>query len=285
MGEDDVHCDFFSHFQINRPLSEGSQPSLDNGFNNFEDVRGESGTRVTITLSQAAIAAGFLNEKEFLVPLVTRILEKSPYRVAFEGCCSVEECDRIILANSREEMEIEYPTDHSDPLSVVDSSVHSGAIYFDTLTFQSYIFTLECGFVDIDQDSFTVKERSKFIPLRLSLNERKMLRLVEAAMICSDYTSKVDKVFKSSTRRIHTQLKGITSILRGLIIACDDHSGKIPADDADFRESEEFIQKIFEIARRHKIMNPEKMRTEYGKQERNSSFVRFNYCLSYLKTV
>lgn len=113
-------------------------------------------------------------------------------------------------------------------------------------------------------DYSSVKERSKYIPLRLSLGERKMLRLVEAAMICSDYTSNVDREFKSSTRRMHMQLKGITSIIRGLVIACDEHEGKNIGEDDNYSNYETFVQKIFEIARRHKIMNPEKMRTEYG---------------------
>jgi hypothetical protein len=104
----------FTYLQINRPLPEGSKPSLSNGFTNFEDVRGESGTRVTITLSDAAIAAGFLNEKEVLLPLLEKCLEKSPYHAAFSGCCNQEEIDRILLASQREEKEINSETDNTD---------------------------------------------------------------------------------------------------------------------------------------------------------------------------
>jgi hypothetical protein len=35
--------------------------------------------------------------------------------------------------------------------------------------------------------------------------------------------------------------------------------------DRSYEENEEFFQTIFEIGRRHKIMNPEKMRSAYGK--------------------
>ena len=73
----------------------------------------------------------------------------------------------------------------------------------------------------------SVKERAKYIPLRLSLGERKMLRLVEAAMTCCDYTTEVDRPFKSAARRTHAQLKGITSVLRGLVTACDYKQGQV----------------------------------------------------------
>jgi Protein of unknown function (DUF2009) len=111
----------------------------------------------------------------------------------------------------------------------------------------------------------SVKERAKYIPLRLSLGERKLLRLVEAAMCCCEYTTEVDRPFKSAARRTHEQLKGVTSILRGLVTACDYRAGQKLQQDDNFAEYEGFFRTMFEIARRHKIMNPEKMRTEYGK--------------------
>jgi hypothetical protein len=73
----------------------------------------------------------------------------------------------------------------------------------------------------------TIKERAKYIPIRLSLGERKMLRLVESAMTCCDYTSEVDRPFKNAARRTHAQLKGVTSVLRGLVTACDYAKGQV----------------------------------------------------------
>ena len=49
-----------------------------------------------------------------------------------------------------------------------------------------------------DLNHNSVLTRSKYIPQRLNMRERKMLRLVEAAMNCSNYTSAVDgETFKS----------------------------------------------------------------------------------------
>lgn len=54
-----------------------------------------------------------------------------------------------------------------------------------------------------------------------------MLRLVEAAMSCCEYTTTVDQVFRNEARRTHAQLKGITSVLRGLVTACDYPKGQV----------------------------------------------------------
>jgi hypothetical protein len=92
-----------------------------------------------------------------------------------------------------------------------------------------------------------------------------MLRLVEAAMNCCDYTTEVDRKFKSAARRTHEQLKGITAVLRGLVTACDYPQGQKLLQAENYADFEQFFRQMFEIARRHKIMNPDKMRTEYGK--------------------
>jgi hypothetical protein len=48
-------------------------------------------------------------------------------------------------------------------------------------------------------------------------------------------------------------------------VANDYRLGQQLFADKTFEDNEEFFQKIFEIGRRHKIMNPEKMRSAYGK--------------------
>ena len=109
-------------------------------------------------------------------------------------------------------------------------------------------------------------ERVKYIPLRLTLSERKSLRLCEAALNVSEYTDKVDILtWKSKTGRIHEQLKDICAILSGLAVAADYEVGQKMIKDRSFEQNSEYFSSVFEIGRRHKILNPECMRTDYGK--------------------
>ncbi len=232
-------------------MDEGIKPLSSNGFNSFTDVRGDSGTRITITLNQAAIDAGYLKEEEVLKPLLGQFLQTSPYSAILDHCCTDNERLDIIDASQRE----------LDYLNVLAESKKEGN--------DDDVELLEGmdadGSTTMDTSYNSVKERSKFIPLRLSMGERKMLRLVEATMACSEYTTEVDKPFKSSTRRTHAQLKHISSVLRGMVTSCDYAAGQTLLEDDNYSDYEKFFRQMFEIARRHKIMNPEKMRTEYGK--------------------
>jgi len=54
-------------------------------------------------------------------------------------------------------------------------------------------------------------------------------------------------------------------MLSALAVADDYAEGKELVDSRLFKEQENFFQTVFEIGRRHKVMNPEKMRGEYGK--------------------
>jgi len=248
----------YTHFTLTRPMKEGIKPTSINGYNKFTDVRGESGTRVTLTLSEAAISAGFLEEERVLRPLLTKILETSQYNVALADCCSEKERDELIDASRKEVEEVE-----------ADKLGRNGG---DGMEIDEEVDEYMSEEMNSDAKMAagshnTTKERSKYIPLRLSMGERKMLRLVIAAMACCDYTTDVDKPFKNAARRTHAQLKGVSSVLRGMVTACDYTAGqKILEDDGDgYGEYQTCFRQLFEIARRHKIMNPEKMRTEYGK--------------------
>lgn len=119
---------------------------------------------------------------------------------------------------------------------------------------------------DAASDDFTA--RSKYIPLRLSASERKVLRLVEAALNVSEYTDVVDVLTYSrmkTKQRIHDQIRDLCSILTGLAVASDYARGRELIVDKDFAENEAFFQTAFEVARRHKVANPEKSRDTYGK--------------------
>lgn len=66
-------------------------------------------------------------------------------------------------------------------------------------------------------------ERSKFIPVRLTLQERKWLRLLEAALQVSEYTDKIDTIGfgLSKAKRIVQQIRELCAILSGLVLAAD----------------------------------------------------------------
>eukprot|EP00775_Hariotina_reticulata_P012285 gene12285-12421_t len=91
-------------------------------------------------------------------------------------------------------------------------------------------------------------------------------KLLEAALNVSEYTDKVDILaWRSKTSRVHAQIKDFCAILSGLVVAQDYKRGQQLVADRDFDENADFFQDVFEIGRRYKIMNPEKMRSEFGK--------------------
>jgi len=49
------------------------------------------------------------------------------------------------------------------------------------------------------------------------------------------------------------------------VVATDYRAGQALVADKDFAANASFFQAAFEIGRRHKVMNPQKMRSEYGK--------------------
>src|SRR5882672_5321952 len=109
-------------------------------------------------------------------------------------------------------------------------------------------------------------ERSKFIPLRLTNGERKYLRLLDAALSVSEYTDKIDTLGfgLSKSKRIVHQIRELCAILSGLVLAADYKQGQELFTDRDFASNSDFYERVFELGRRHKITNPDKMRTTYG---------------------
>ena len=108
--------------------------------------------------------------------------------------------------------------------------------------------------------------RARYIPLRLTLEERKFLRLLEATLNVSEYTDKIDIVSnKDKMTRIKEQLRDLCSILSGLVVSSDYKLGQKLIKDKEFSDNAAFFGNVFELGRRHKIRNPEKMRNTYGK--------------------
>ncbi|RKP35794.1 hypothetical protein BJ085DRAFT_24734 [Dimargaris cristalligena] len=150
-------------------------------------------------------------------------------------------------------------TGNPPPSSSTDSNNSESALSDDP--------ALKVTFIQDGQDFGTwITERAKFIPLRLTLSERKFLRLLESALNVSEYTDRVDILsYGNKSRRMVTQIKDLCAILSGLLLASDYRMGQKLFEDRAFVENAEFFQDVFEIGRRHKIMNPEKMRDAYGK--------------------
>jgi len=69
----------------------------------------------------------------------------------------------------------------------------------------------------------------------------------------------------SKPRRIVQQIRELCAILSGLLLATDYKQGQELFQDRDFKNNEIFFQQLFELGRRYKIMNPDKMRSTYGK--------------------
>lgn len=109
-------------------------------------------------------------------------------------------------------------------------------------------------------------KHTQYIPLRLTQDERHLLRLLEAALEVSEYTNRVDILsYQSKSKRIMEQLKEMCSVLCGLVIASNLKVGKKLLEMKNFSDNAEWFQDIFEIGRRYKIMNPDRMRTTFGK--------------------
>lgn len=108
--------------------------------------------------------------------------------------------------------------------------------------------------------------RARYIPVRLTLKERKRLRLVVASLAVSDYTGRIDTpALQKGAKRQHQQLKEICANFTGVLVSTDAAVGKEVAVERDFGTYGPFLQNVYEYVRRHKIMNPEKLRTNYGK--------------------
>ncbi|KDO23456.1 hypothetical protein SPRG_21020 [Saprolegnia parasitica CBS 223.65] len=108
--------------------------------------------------------------------------------------------------------------------------------------------------------------RAKYIPMRLSDAERVLFNLLDASLNVSEYTDKVDILsYRSPVKRILTELTDLFNIMSGMMVASDFRNGKKKVLDRAYMDNADFFKAVFEIGRRYKIMNPERMRNNYGK--------------------
>eukprot|EP01071_Lankesteria_metandrocarpae_P004450 Lankesteria_metandrocarpae@DN3553_c0_g2_i1.p1 len=111
-----------------------------------------------------------------------------------------------------------------------------------------------------------IRSMSKFTPLRLQYDERQFLRLLEGTLEVSEYTDKVDILHHGNeARKMANEIKQVCAVLSGLVVAHNYNEGQRLIQDRDFRTNRDFFRSIFEISRRYKILNPERMRDSYGK--------------------
>jgi len=114
-----------------------------------------------------------------------------------------------------------------------------------------------------DKEDFL--QRCKYIPLRLSTEERGLLTLLQASLNVSEYTDEIDTLRRyDKAARVTQELKRMLALCSGMKV-CNDVVQGSKLLQQEFRENAGFFQRMFEVGRRHKIMNPEKMRATYGK--------------------
>jgi hypothetical protein len=103
--------------------------------------------------------------------------------------------------------------------------------------------------------------RAKCIPVRLSLRERKYLRLIEAILNVVEYTDRVDGAqwVNKKSRRLYQQIQDICAILSGLVVSSNYQIGQEVVQDRQYKDNALFFQQVFELGRRNKIMNPGKI--------------------------
>ena len=89
-----------------------------------------------------------------------------------------------------------------------------------------------------------------------------------ASLHVSEYTDKVDSARAERTpkrKRKQAIMRELHSVLSGLLLACDYEAGQRRCPSARYTDYPDFFAPLFEVTRRYKVMNPEKMRDTYGK--------------------
>lgn len=127
-------------FVITRPREEGTQLTVETGFDRFEHIRGESGTMVCVRLQPQHY--NLLDETNTLVPLLTKILETTQYTFSVS---SSDQSQEIIDASELERRRREYLISNASPAPPVHSSTSSELLQ-EMEKSKSPLFLLFCLF-------------------------------------------------------------------------------------------------------------------------------------------
>lgn len=117
-----------------------------------------------------------------------------------------------------------------------------------------------------DVECIASASRWEHVPVRLDEKERVLLRLLRGALDTSEYTDKVDIVsYYKKDGIIREEIEDMLSIMSGLMVASNFKAGEDLVVGKAFEDNESFFRDTFEVGRRYKCMNPDKLRTTYGK--------------------
>ena len=116
-----------------------------------------------------------------------------------------------------------------------------------------------------------VASLAQFTPLRLTDEEHVMLRVMEGALDHSEFTNNVDvssnmhyvREVWDKDERVRAEISEMCGVIVGLSVANDVGDKNLLHRSLD--ENFDYLIRCFEVARRFKILNPDKMRSNYGK--------------------
>jgi len=103
-------------------------------------------------------------------------------------------------------------------------------------------------------------ELARFIPLRLTVEERRILAILDRTLKVSEYTDNVDLYVSRSNRMelMRSEISKIHSVLSGQYIAMKMSKSTDSLTD-------EWFGNAFEVGRRYKAMNPDRLRDTWVK--------------------
>ena len=135
-----------------------------------------------------------------------------------------------------------------------------------------FLLIIFCNPIKMSSFLTDVVRRAQHIPLRLTTSERSLLTTMQGALDISEYTENVDvsqNDFYARSRydkhvTILTQIDELLASLLGLNATSGDKKATQMLL-APKRDNADFFRNCLEVGRRYKIMNPDKMRTTYGK--------------------